>query len=382
MERLYAKVLVAAVALAMTVSVVTAGGALSSHTQESPEQDTSYLRVAHTAPDAPAVNVTVGNETVASNVAFGNVSDYMSFTEGTHNVSVTTARGFELTLFEGNVSLESGTATTLYATGEVSTGADTSFEPVTLQDDAFTPDDNESALSVAHMSPDAGPVDVVIVGGPDDDTDGATPTETMTLTETETPGENGTETPDGNETETLTPTETETPTPTETMTPAEGGTEEMVVAEDLTFRNASAYVNVPEGNYTVEIRAADTDEVVATVDLSVEGGQAYTAIAAGYANPEDSPAGDSFTVETVQDATMSITLPETADSIDETATPTTNGTDVPAVNATDTPMNGTETPTMNETETPEGTDTPEGTETPEGTDTPEGTETPTETEAP
>ena len=374
MERLYAKVLVAAVALAMTVSVVTAGGALSSHTQESPEQDTSYLRVAHTAPDAPAVNVTVGNETVASNVAFGNVSDYMSFTEGTHNVSVTTARGFELTLFEGNVSLESGTATTLYATGEVSTEADTSFEPVTLQDDAFTPDDNESALSVAHMSPDAGPVDVVIVGGPDDDTDGATPTETMTLTETETPGENGTETPDGNE--------TETPTPTETMTPAEGGTEEMVVAEDLTFRNASAYVNVPEGNYTVEIRAADTDEVVATVDLSVEGGQAYTAIAAGYANPEDSPAGDSFTVETVQDATMSITLPETADSIDETATPTTNGTDVPAVNATDTPMNGTETPTMNETETPEGTDTPEGTETPEGTDTPEGTETPTETEAP
>ena len=347
MERLYAKVLVAAVALAMTVSVVTAGGALSSHIQESPEQDTSYLRVAHTAPDAPAVNVTVGNETVASNVAFGNVSDYMSFTEGTHNVSVTTARGFELTLFEGNVSLESGTATTLYATGEVSTGADTSFEPVTLQDDAFTPDDNESALSVAHMSPDAGPVDVVIVGGPDD-TDGATPTETMTPTETETPGENGTETSDGNE--------TETPTPTETMTPAEGGTEEMVVAEDLTFRNASAYVNVPEGNYTVEIRAADTDEVVATVDLSVEGGQAYTAIAAGYANPEDSPAGDSFTVETVQDATMSITLPETEeDPLLETATPT---------------MNGTETPTMN------------GTETPEGTDTPEGTETPTETEAP
>lgn len=92
----------------------------------------------------------------------------------------------------------------------------------------------------------------------------------------------------------------------------------------------------------------------------VEGGTAYSVFAAGYANPEESPAGASFTVIPVEDATITVSLPETAAPANETATEM-PGTET----ATDTETDGvgTETATdTDETETPTGTDTATTTE--------------------
>lgn len=216
------------------------------------EQQTSYLRVVHASPDAPAVNVSVDNETVLSDVPFGAVSDYLSLQAGTYNVTIAAAEDPDTVVFEGEVTLDPASVTTVAASGEISEDAATSFEPVFFDDNAVEPGANESALSVVHLSPDAPTVDVTAADG------------------------------------------------------------DVVLADNVSFQNASDYVTVPAGDYTVEIRAATEDndgEVVTTVDASLENGTAYSAMAVGYLNPDEAPADTPFEVLLTEDATKTINLP-------------------------------------------------------------------------
>lgn len=215
-------------------------------------QEDAYLRVGHASPDAPAVDVYVDNESVLENVSFGEFSDYLELDASTYNVTITAAGDRDAVVFEGNVTLERGTATTLAAAGELRENGTTEFAPRTYPDDALTPEENESAIRVVHLSPDTPTVDVT----------------------------------------------------------AEDG--EVVIAENVSYGNASAYVTVPEGNYTVEIRE-DTPgangTVLATVDVSLESETAYTAWALGYTSPEEAPADTPFEVVLTEDATRTIELP-------------------------------------------------------------------------
>jgi hypothetical protein len=240
----------------MAVGAVAGSAQLSDHDQEEEaegdEQQTSYLRVVHASPDAPAVNVSVDNETVLSDVSFGAVSDYLSLQAGTYNVTIAAAEDPDTVVFDGEVTLDPASVTTVAASGEISEDAATSFEPVLFDDNAIEPGDNESAISVVHLSPDAPTVDVTAADG------------------------------------------------------------EVVLADNVSFQNASDYVTVPAGDYTVEIRAATEDndgEVVTTVDASLENGTAYSAMAVGYLSPNDAPADTPFEVLLTEDATRTINIP-------------------------------------------------------------------------
>ncbi|UPW00109.1 DUF4397 domain-containing protein [Halorussus gelatinilyticus] len=70
-----------------------------------------------------------------------------------------------------------------------------------------------------------------------------------------------------------------------------------VLYDNVSFGNASEYVSVPAGDYGLQIRPATADndgEVVTTVNVSLESGAAYTAIASGYLSPDDEPADAPF----------------------------------------------------------------------------------------
>jgi hypothetical protein len=72
-----------------------------------------------------------------------------------------------------------------------------------------------------------------------------------------------------------------------------------VLYDNVSFPNATDYATVPAGDYTLEIRPATEDddgEVVTTVDVSLEGGTVYSAIAAGYLSPDEAPADTPFEV--------------------------------------------------------------------------------------
>jgi hypothetical protein len=221
-------------------------------------QQSAYLRAVHASPDAPAVDVLVNNETVLSNVSFGAVSDYLTLEAGTYNVTIAAAEDPDTVVFDGQVTLDPRSVTTVAATGEISEGAATSFEPILFEDSAFTPAENESAISIAHLAPDAPAVDVTAGNG------------------------------------------------------------SVVLADNVTFQNASDYVTVPAGNYTAEIRAAtagNNGSIVTTVDVSLESETVYTAMAVGYLNPDEAPADTPFQVLLLEDASMSLQLP--TDDMDE-----------------------------------------------------------------
>lgn len=294
-----------AVLLAVTLVVggLIAGGVagqIQPDETDTVDQESTFLRVAHVSPDAPPVDVYVDGEQVLSGVEFGNVSEYMTLSAGEHDVRVTPEDDNETTFFDGDVSLEPRKAMTLFAAGEVTGDADRPFDPVVYEDDALEPSENESAISVAHFSPDAPAVDVTADDG------------------------------------------------------------DVVLAENLTYGNASQYVSVPAGDYTVEVRLSAPDNdgpVVASTNLSLEGGTAYSAFAIGYVDSFDSSIAEGFRIELVEDATKTIHLPseEVETETPEVEPPETETTEV----ATPTLQPDTETPaTPAETGTAEaGTET-------------------------
>jgi len=230
-------------------AALTVGAIASSHDDS---QNTAYLRVAHASPDAPAVDVYVDNETVLEDVEFGDVSDYLELDNHPHNVTITAAGDRNATVFDGEVTLERGTATTVAASGELSENGTTDFAPRTFSDNALTPDEGAAAVRVVHLSPGAPTVDVTTADG------------------------------------------------------------EVVLAENVSFGNASEYVTVPEGDYEVEIRQdtpAANGTVITTVDVELDDETTYTAWAVGYAAPDDAPADTAFEIQLTEDASMTIHLP-------------------------------------------------------------------------
>lgn len=312
-------------AAAVIGSIVAMGAVATQSDGDGDTQQTSYVRVVHASPDAPAVDVSVDNETVLSNVSFGSVSDYLSLEAGTYNVTVASTENGTV-VFEGELTLDPRSVTTVAVSGEISEGAESQLLAVAYEDDAWTPESDESALRVVHLSPDAPTVDVTAANG------------------------------------------------------------SVVLADNVSFRESSGYVTVPAGDYTVEIRAATATNdgaVVATVDASLAGGTAYSALAVGYLNASTAPVDAPFRVVATEDATSSVELPsddeetpatataapdtetatavpgtETATAEPDTETPTTEpGTDT----ATAAPMTETAAPgnvTVTQTATVEGTASP------------------------
>ncbi|WP_240334602.1 DUF4397 domain-containing protein [Halorussus sp. MSC15.2] len=147
----------------------------------------------------------------------------------------------ETVVFEGNVSVEAGTMYTVAAIGEVS---EDTFRPAIFTDDVEVSEGNAS-VRLIHASPDAPAVDVTVAGS------GA------------------------------------------------------VLYDNVTFGNATDYVEVPAGDYTLEVRPATENndgEVVTTFDVSLESGTAYSAIASGYLTPDDEPADVPFDLIVATDA--------------------------------------------------------------------------------
>ena len=245
--------------------------------QDGQAQNSSYVRIVHASPGAAPVDVQVENETIAENVTFGTVTEYLELSAGTYNVTIVPTSDNESIVFEGEVTIDPRTVTTIAASGQVS---EDTFEPVTFADNAFTPAENESAISVVHLSPGAPAVDVTAGNG------------------------------------------------------------SVVLADNVSYQNASEYATVPAGNYTVEIReatAGNNGTVVATVDVAVESGEAYSAFAIGQVNASEAAAETPFEVVLGEDATFTLNLPGD-DMMNETDNETDNET-------------GTETGTETEAET-------------------------------
>ena len=207
------------------------------------DEDPASVRVSHLSPNAPNVDVYVDDSAVLEDVAFGVTSSYLDVPAGTRTVAITAAGDPDTSVFEGEVTVESGQPYTVAAIGEIGDEADQAFEPLILEDDTATPGDDTARLRVVHASPDAPAVDVTVAAGD--------------------------------------------------------------LLFDGVAYSESGTVEVPGGDYTVQIRG-DTEsndgDVVAEFDVSLNGSAVYTAFAAGYLSPDDEPADTQFDLLVAQDA--------------------------------------------------------------------------------
>ncbi|WP_458208951.1 DUF4397 domain-containing protein [Haladaptatus sp. NG-SE-30] len=73
-----------------------------------------------------------------------------------------------------------------------------------------------------------------------------------------------------------------------------------VLIEGLEFGNASDYVNVPAGSYSIEVRPAGENEAVATFDVTLDGGTVVSAFAVGLLEAGDE--AQAFDLVTTLDA--------------------------------------------------------------------------------
>jgi hypothetical protein len=197
--------------------------------------DMAKVRVGHFSPDAPAVDVYANGGAILEDVPFGVLSDYLEVPGGTYTIEVVAAGADPA---DGAVI---GPVDLEFAAGTATTVAATnalaSIEAQVLVDEP-NPQDGIAQVRVVHYSADAPAVDVAVDGGD-------------------------------------------------------------VVAENLAYPNAAGYLDLPEGEYDLEIRPTGTTDVAFDIDpLPLAGGTSYTVFAIG------SLADGSFTVLPAVDAEM------------------------------------------------------------------------------
>ena len=127
------------------------------------QEQQTRVRVAHLAPDIPAVDVYVDGEPVSelTNIPYGIVSAYLPLSPGAHSIQVYAGEATSQAPIEADAEFRGGTAYTVGVVGSGDEGAPTAE---VYQDDNSIPPEGKAKLRVVNASPDAGPVDVVPEG--------------------------------------------------------------------------------------------------------------------------------------------------------------------------------------------------------------------------
>jgi len=310
--------------------------------------DTARVRLVHASPDAPAVDVTLesSGDALYDSVPFGE-SGYVEVPEGTYTLQVRgdTSGNDGDVVAQFPIEFAGGTVYTAFAGGYLTPGdepADEAFDLSLAVDSGAGGGGKRANVRVAHFSPDAPNVDVYVdddrvlsdvpfrttsdylsvpagsrsveitaAGDPDtvafegdvdvgagdytvaavgELTDGDTEFQPLVLEDDNTPVEDARVrlvhvSPDA---------------PAVDVTVRDSGD---ALYDDVAYTE-SAYTEVPQGAYSLQVRGATDDNdgaIVAEFDhVSVFSGTVYTVFAGGYLTPDDEPADESFdlTVET------------------------------------------------------------------------------------
>lgn len=175
------------------------------------------VRVLHSAPDVPAVDVYVNGNKAVDALAPLVATDYLELPAGSYDVAVRVA-GSPATsapALSTSITVEDGKAYTGYATGFLGDG---SVKLGVLEDIARAPF-GASAIRIWHNSPDAPNVDIVVNG--------------------------------------------------------------QTALTNVPYGTASDYLRLPAGSYDVKVNVTGTTTTVFEASLPLEAGQAYTAVAMG-----------------------------------------------------------------------------------------------------
>ena len=178
------------------------------------------LRVVHASADAPEVDISVDGAEVLSDVPFGVGSDYLEVLGSTYNIDVAAAAN-SASVINADLKFDPQMDYTIAAVNSLN-----NIEPIVLIDDNTPPAAGNVKVRLIHAAPSAGLVDIYITA-PGDDISSISPT-----------------------------------------------------ISNFDFKDNSGYLEVPAGNYQVQITLATTKNVaIDTGTLGLSDGQIRTAFA-------------------------------------------------------------------------------------------------------
>lgn len=123
-------------------------------------QTMNMVRVVHASPDAPAVDVFVNGQAVATNVPFFTASAYLPLPDGKYQVAISPAgKGTDFSVLVLDLEVSGGYTGTLVALNTLD-----SLDAVLYDDDLSPVAPGQSRVNVYHLSPDAVNVDVKVSG--------------------------------------------------------------------------------------------------------------------------------------------------------------------------------------------------------------------------
>lgn len=113
----------------------------------------SYVMIVHASPDAPNVDVIVNNTTVATNIPYLGVSQYLELTPGTNRVRIN-ATGTSVTVIDTTTFYQENKYYSFFAADSLQ-----SIFPFILTDDLTSPGTTNASIRFVHLSPNTGALD-------------------------------------------------------------------------------------------------------------------------------------------------------------------------------------------------------------------------------
>jgi Domain of unknown function (DUF4397) len=157
----------AASSLIAVTAVAVIAGCNGGHDNNDVAQ--AKVRVLHASPDAPAVDVTVNNTSIAANAPFKTATAFTNTNAGKGTVKVNVA-GTSTTVISATPDFNAGRSYTIIAANKVA-----AIEPLIIDDDGAAPASGQVKVRVVHGAPSAPAVDVYVTA-PNAALTGSTPT--------------------------------------------------------------------------------------------------------------------------------------------------------------------------------------------------------------
>ncbi|WP_195250899.1 DUF4397 domain-containing protein [Romboutsia sp. 1001713B170207_170306_H8] len=124
------------------------------------DMNTSYIRVLHAAPNAPAVDVYAGDMILFSNLTFEQFSSYIPVPQGSYTINVYIAGTEENPVISQNVDVPGGSMITVASTGNLN---NLTLVPY-IESNPRNLQDGKSRVRAIHLSPNAPEVDIYVNG--------------------------------------------------------------------------------------------------------------------------------------------------------------------------------------------------------------------------
>ncbi|WP_352401158.1 DUF4397 domain-containing protein [Anaerotignum sp.] len=124
------------------------------------EMPVSYVRVIHTVPDAPNVDIYANDNLIVSNLAFGEYTEYLAIPEGNYSISLYVAGTKDSPVITDMLSVNRNSYTTVAAAGNLS-----EIELRAINDSDQAKKTGKAMVRFLHLSPNAPAVDITLPNG-------------------------------------------------------------------------------------------------------------------------------------------------------------------------------------------------------------------------